>query len=96
MKKFLLLMAFLSITSTCQAGTLHDLQDNIGEDKFAHAGVSYIVCDQLHRNAGFNDFWAAFTTLALGYAKEKLIDKDYDGGDMMANGIGVLMYQIKF
>ena len=96
MKKLIITILFILTTSTCQASTLHDVQSSIGEDKFAHAGMSYIICDQLHRNAGFNDFWAAFTTLAIGAAKEKWIDKQWDNGDFTADCAGVLFYQIKF
>lgn len=96
MKKLILTLLFIFTTSTCHASGWHDVQSNIGEDKFAHAGISYIICDQLHRNAGFNDFWAAVTTLAIGYGKEKLIDGEFSAGDMIADGVGVLMYQIKF
>lgn len=96
MKKLILTLIFILMTSTVYANPIHDLQSDIGEDKFAHAGMSYIVCDQLKRNAGFNDFWAAATTLAIGAAKEKWIDKQWDNGDFAADCAGVLFYQIKF
>ena len=96
MKKLILTFLFMLISSTTYANGLHDIQSNIGEDKFAHAGMSYIVCDQLQRNAGFNPFWAGFTTLAIGFAKEKLIDNHFDAGDMIADTVGVWMYQVKF
>lgn len=97
MKKLLLTTLFwLMLSIPCYASTWHDIQSEIGEDKFAHAGMSYIVCDQLQRNAGFNPFWAGFTTLAIGFAKEKLIDNHFDAGDMIADTVGVWMYQVKF
>ena len=96
MKKLILTLLFIFTTSTCHASGWHDIQSSIGEDKFAHAGMSYIVCDQLKRNAGFNDFWAAATTLAIGAAKEKWIDRQWDNGDFAADCAGVLFYQIKF
>ena len=86
----------LSISALCSAGGIHDLQDAVGEDKIAHAAISYVICDQLKRNAGMNDFWAAFTTLAIGAIKEGLIDDRWDGGDFAADCMGVAMYQIKF
>ena len=98
-KKLAVLLILCCVTctsSTCFAGGIHDIQDNIGVDRFAHAGISYIICDQLKRNAGFNDFWAAVTTLALGAAKEKWIDNEWNGGDFAADCMGVAMYQIKF
>lgn len=96
MKTLILTLIFIIISSTVYANPFHDFQRNVGEDKFAHAGISYIICDQLHRNAGFNDFWAAATTLAIGAAKEKWIDKQWDNGDFAADCAGVLFYQIKF
>lgn len=74
----------------------HNLADSVGVDRFAHFGISYVINDQLKRNAGFNDFWAAATTLAIGAAKEKWIDKLWDNGDFAADCAGVLFYQIKF
>ena len=88
MKKLLIVLALLLLPSTCLA--------SIGVDKFAHAGVSYLICDQLHRNAGMNDFWAAFTTLCIGAAKEAWLDNEWDNGDFAADCAGALMYQIKF
>ena len=92
----LIVAYILSISALCSAGGIHDLQDAVGEDKIAHAAVSYVICDQLKRNAGMNDFWAAITTLAIGAAKEKFIDDHWDGKDFAADCAGVLMYQIKF
>jgi hypothetical protein len=64
-------------------------------DKAAHFGVSYVICDQLERNCGFNKFWAGFTTLAIGAAKEAL-DDHWDGGDFAADCAGVLCWHVKF
>ena len=74
----------------------HNIADSVGVDRFAHFGLSYVICDQLKRNAGFNGFWAATTTLAIGAAKEKWIDKQWDNGDFAADCAGVLFYQIRF
>ena len=63
----------------------HNLADSVGVDRFAHFGISYVINDQLKRNAGFNDFWAATTTLAIGAAKEKWIDNQWDTGDFAAD-----------
>lgn len=88
-------MALLAPTM-CSAQTVNDAFDTVGVDRFAHAGVSYIINDQLRRNAHFNPFWAATTTLAIGAAKEAWIDDHFDRGDFAADCAGVLMYQIKF
>lgn len=33
--------------------------DTIGVDRFAHAGCSYVIANELHK-AGMNKFWAGF------------------------------------
>ena len=88
-------MALLAPTM-CSAQTANDAFDTVGVDRFAHAGVSYIINDQLHRNCHFNRFWAAATTLAIGAAKELFVDDHFDRGDMAADAAGVLMYQVRF
>lgn len=88
-------MALLAPTM-CSAQTVNDAFDTVGVDRFAHAGVSYIINDQLRRNYRFNRFWAAATTLAIGAAKEAFIDDHFDRGDFAADCAGVLMYQVRF
>ena len=88
-------MALLAPTM-CSAQTVNDAFDTVGVDRFAHAGVSYIINDQLRRNAHFNPFWAATATLAIGAVKEAWIDDRFDRGDMAADAAGVMMYQIRF
>lgn len=80
----------------CSAQPVNDAINTVDVDRFAHAGVSYIINDQLRRNAHFNPFWAATATLAIGAAKEAFIDDHFDRGDMAADAVGVLMYQVKF
>ncbi|WP_418871296.1 hypothetical protein [Selenomonas bovis] len=80
----------------CSAQAVNDAIGAVGVDRFAHAGVSYIINDQLHRNCHFNRFWAAATTLAIGAAKEVWMDDHFDRGDFAADCAGVLMYQVRF
>ena len=80
----------------CSAQAVNDAIGAVGVDRFAHAGVSYIINDQLHRNCHFNRCWAAATTLAIGAAKEAFIDDHFDRGDFAADCAGVLMYQVRF
>jgi len=91
-----LTLFLLEAEQVCHADSIHDSINDIGVDRFAHAGVSYIINDQLKRNAHFNPFWAATTTLAIGAAKEAWIDDHFDRGDFAADCAGVLMYQIRF
>ena len=80
----------------CSAQAIDDAFNTVGVDRFAHAGMSYIINDQLHRNCHFNRFWAATTTIAIGAAKEVWVDDHFDRGDFAADCAGVLMYQVKF
>ena len=99
MKKGMIAMATaltMLAPATCSAQTVDDAIDTVGVDRFAHAGMSYIINDQLHRACHFNRFWAAATTLAIGAAKEAWFDDRFDRGDFAADCAGVLMYQINF
>lgn len=94
--KMMAIVAMLAVIPTvASANALTNIEDHVGVDRFAHAGCSYIIADQLHR-AGMNKFWAGATTLALGAAKERWIDDHWDGGDFAADCAGVLMYEVKF
>lgn len=89
--------ALAMLTPTmCSAQSVNDAIGAVGIDRFAHAGVSYIINDQLHRNCHFNRFWAAATTLAIGAAKEAWMDDHFDRGDFAADAAGVLTYQMRF
>ena len=99
MKKALITVAvaLTMLTPTmCSAQAVNDAIDTVGVDRFAHAGMSYIINDQLHRNCHFNRFWAVTTTLAIGAVKEAFIDDNFDRGDFAADCAGVLMYQVRF
>ena len=97
-KAFITVAAALTMLAPtmCSAQSVNDAIDTVGVDRFAHAGMSYVINDQLHRNCHFNRFWAGFTTLAIGAAKEKWIDDHFDRGDFAADAAGVLTYQIRF
>ena len=95
MKKTVIGVLMCIMMALPSVGLAHQLIDGVVVDRFAHAGISYLICDQLKRNAGFNDFWAATTTLAIGALKE-ISDGRWDNGDFAADAAGVLMYQVKF
>ena len=84
------------MTTLPMTASAKGLVDSVGVDRFAHFGMSYVINDQLKRNAGFNDFWAGVTTLAIGAAKEKFIDDHWDNGDFAAGCAGMLFYQVRF
>lgn len=86
----------ISLCTSCFASSLHDIQDNIGTDKFAHAGVGYILTDQLERNANFSKLEAFATVAALAYIKEQYVDDHFDSGDITATLSGYMLYQVSF
>lgn len=97
MKKVILLTIFImSLCASCFANSLHDIQENIGTDKFAHAGVGYIITDQLERNANFSKLEAFATLAALAYIKERYVDDHFDSGDITATLSGYMLYQVSF
>lgn len=98
MKKICITLSLLFTLSCsyCSAGSLHDIQDKIGVDKFAHFGAGYIISDQLQRNCGMSALESVLLTTLIAYAKERLIDSKTDTGDISATTAGALFYQIKW
>lgn len=98
MRRILIIMAvcIACMCSICSANNLHDIQDNIGIDKFAHVGAGYIIQDQLQRNCDFSALEAFATVALIAYLKEKYVDDDFSESDIAATAIGGLIYQIKF
>lgn len=88
--------AFFLSTATANANSLHDIQDDIGVDKFAHAGAGYIIQDQLQRNCYFSALEAFSTVALIAYMKEEYVDNDFSKSDIAATAIGGLIYQIEF
>lgn len=95
-KLFLTAVCIFCLSSACSANSLHNIQDNIGVDKFAHIGAGYIIQDQLERNCDFSALEAFATVALIAYMKEKYIDDDFSKSDITATAIGGLLYQIKF
>ena len=73
----------------------HDLQDKVGVDRAAHFAVSYIINDQLQKNAKMSPFAATLTTIAIGAAKEKFVDNKWDQGDFTADCLGAMVVNVK-
>ena len=89
-------MLLISICTSCFANSLHDMQDSIGTDKFAHFGMGYVITDQLQRNVGMSTLEAIATTAFIAYAKEKWVDDTFTNEDITATVLGGLFYQIGF
>ena len=99
-KNILVAMAMLVALSVpaniASAQTLDDRIDEIGVDKAAHFGACYIISDQLARHTKMTPLERFATTMAIGYAKEKLCDSSVDNHDLIADGLGALTYEIRF
>ena len=94
--KMMAIVAMLAMIPTVAgANALTNVEDHVGVDRFAHAGCSYIIADQLHR-AGMNRFWAGAATVAIGAAKEKWADDRWDPHDFAADCAGVMCWGVKF
>lgn len=88
MKKIIVLtMLLISICISCFAGSIHDIQDSIGTDKFAHFGVGYVISNELQR-AGMSKFEAVATVALIAYTKEKWVDGTFNKNDIGATVLG--------
>ena len=97
MKKLTLItLIMIFMLNFCLASPLHDIQDEIGTDKFAHFGMGYVITDQLQRNVGMSTLEALVTTAFIAYAKEKWVDDTFTSEDITATVLGGLFYQIDF
>ena len=95
-KIIILIMLIVSLSATCFANNLHNIQDNIPTDKALHFAAGYIYQDQLQRNVGCSAFEAFLITSAIAWSKEKFVDDHVDNNDAYATMAGGLFYQIKF
>ena len=92
----ILIMLIVSLSATCFANSLHDIQDSIPTDKALHFMAGYVIQDQLQRNANCSAFEAFLITSAIAWSKEKWVDDHVDNADAYATMAGGLFYQIKF
>jgi hypothetical protein len=95
-KIIILIMLIVSLSATCFANNLHDIQDSIPTDKAMHFMAGYVIQDQLQRNVGCSAFEAFLITSAIAWSKEKFVDDHVDNNDAYATMAGGLFYQIKF
>ena len=95
-KIIILIMLIVSLSATCFANNLHDIQDSIPTDKAMHFMAGYVIQDQLQRNANCSAFEAFLITSAIAWSKEKWVDAHVDNADAYATMAGGLFYQIKF
>ena len=65
------------------------IQDRIGTDRFAHLGISYMLCDVMC-HTGVSVVIAAALTLAFGFLKE-CIDDEPDALDAVADVVGIVL-----
>ena len=95
-KTLILTILLMSLSVSCFASSLHDIQDSIPTDKAIHFMAGYIIQDQLQRNAKCSPIEAFLITSAIAWAKEKFVDDNVDNDDAYATMAGSLFYQINF
>lgn len=83
----LLTLSFVLSTSIASAGSLHNIQDSIGTDKFAHFGMGYVISNEL-QHTGMSKLEAVATVAFLAYAKEKWVDDEFTKSDITATVLG--------
>lgn len=86
-KIIILTLLSVSLSVPCFANSIHDIQDSIGTDKFAHFGMGYVVSNEL-QYAGMSKFEAMATVAFLAYAKEKWVDDEFSKSDITATVLG--------
>jgi len=93
----MLTMLLISCNVPCFANSIHDIQDNIGTDKFAHFGVGYVISNEL-QHAGMSKLEAVATVTFLAYAKEKWVDDTFSKSDIGATVLGgvIPLYKKEF
>ena len=99
MKKILMMVimsVMLTAPTICAANGWQDAQNNIGTDKAAHFGCSYVINYQLHRYTNWTPLQRFIAVAAVGAIKEGLIDDHWDGRDFAADCAGALVYEVKF
>lgn len=89
-KIIILIMLIVSLSATCFANNLHDIQDSIGTDKFAHFGIGYVVSNEL-QHTGMSKLEAVATVTFIAYAKEKWIDDNFNKTDIGATVFGAVI-----
>lgn len=95
MRNFLLTLMFTMLLPVpCNANALHDIQDNIPQDKALHFAAGYLISDQLQHNA--NCVEAFLITSGIAWAKEKWVDDHVDNNDAYSTMVGALFYEVKF
>lgn len=91
MKKIIIMLIMLiALSNICFAGSLHDIQDSIGTDKFTHFGMGYVVSNEL-QHAGMSKLEAVATVAFIAYAKEKWIDNTFSKADISATVFGAVI-----
>ena len=71
---------------------IKSIQCYIGTDRFAHLGISYMLCDML-AHVGMDMFVAAAIVYCLGVLKECIDDKA-DYCDLAADLVGIFAWII--
>jgi len=97
MKKIIFaLMLVMLMTPICFANAVHEVEDAIPMDKWAHLGAGYFINDQLHRHTKMTPLERVLAVSCIAYAKERWADSRFDHGDLNATIAGALGYEIRF
>ncbi|SFL61668.1 hypothetical protein [Pelosinus propionicus] len=91
-----ILIVTLMIPVCSAENTVHEIEDSMAMDKWAHLGLGYIMNDQLKKQTKLTAVERFLTVWTVAYAKEKWADSKFDRNDMIATMAGGLVYEAKF
>jgi len=93
----MLLVCMIFSFQICSAqNVVHQIEDSMPMDKWAHMGVGYIINDQLKRYTRLTILERLAVIGGVAYAKEKWADSKFDRGDLGATVAGGLCYEVRF
>ncbi|MCC5468626.1 hypothetical protein [Pelosinus baikalensis] len=97
MKTVVLCLLITLSASVCNAkNVVHQIEDSMPVDKWAHLGLGYIINDQLKRHTHLTPLERVLVVSGVAYAKEKWADEKFDSGDLAVTVAGSLFCEIKF
>lgn len=93
----LCIVVIILMIPVCSAeNTVHQVEDSMAMDKWAHLGFGYIINDQLKKQTKLTAIERFLAVSTVAYAKEKWADSKFDRNDMIATMAGGLVYEAKF
>jgi len=95
-RTLILITTLIIVPPICSANVVHQAENSIPMDKWAHIGAGYIINDQLNRYTKLTPLERFLAVSCIAYTKEKFADSKFDHGDINATMVGALLYGVEF